>query len=137
MMMMMSLIVLGQRMSSAANAPLCNIRERKQCNLLSYFPAPQQLYGTRKTCSKMLKRADNHNRAPEPIQVISCQRPVVKCWSGQAGQSFEILCGPTATLGHPQLRQTCDASIRPHWTEAEGTQGAQALGVFARDSSVY
>ena len=76
----------------------------------------------RKTCSE---RANNHSvRAPEPIQVISCRRPAVKSWSGQAAQSCEILRGPAATLGHPQLRQACDASIRPHWAEAEGTQGA-------------
>ena len=76
----------------------------------------------RKTCSK---RANNHCvRAPEPLELISRQRPAVKRWSGQAAQSFEILCGPAATLGHPQLRQTWDASIRPHWAQAEGTQGA-------------
>jgi len=57
----------------------------------------------RKTCSE---RANNHSvRAPEPVQVISCRRPAVKSWSGQAAQSCEILRGPAATLGHPQLRQ--------------------------------
>jgi len=35
-------------MSSAANAPLYNIRERKQCNLLNYVSAPRQLFGTHK-----------------------------------------------------------------------------------------
>ena len=30
----------------------------------------------------------------------------------KAALSFEILCGPAATLRHPQLRQTCDANIR-------------------------
>ena len=39
-------------------------------------------------------------------------------------QYFEILCGPAATLGHLQLRQTWEASFRPHWAQAEGTQGA-------------
>ena len=39
-------------------------------------------------------------------------------------QYFEILCSPAATLGHPQLRQTWEASFRPHWAQAEGTQGA-------------
>ena len=36
-----------QRMSSAANALLCNIGEGKQCNLLGYFSALQHLCGTR------------------------------------------------------------------------------------------
>ncbi len=45
----------SQRMSSAANAPLCNARERKQCNLLSYFPAPHQLCVTR-SCGKRARR---------------------------------------------------------------------------------
>ena len=36
-----------QRMSSAANALLCNIGEGKHCNLLSYFSALQHLCGTR------------------------------------------------------------------------------------------
>jgi hypothetical protein len=48
----------SQRMSSAANAPLCNIRERKQCNLWSYFPPQQQLCGTR-SCGKLGTRASD------------------------------------------------------------------------------
>jgi hypothetical protein len=49
----------SQRMSSAVNVPLCNIRERKQCNLLSYFPAPHQLCGTR-SCGKRARKEQFH-----------------------------------------------------------------------------
>jgi hypothetical protein len=42
-------------MSSAANAPLSNIRERKQGKLLSYFPAPQRLCGAR-SCGKRARK---------------------------------------------------------------------------------
>jgi hypothetical protein len=48
------------RMSSPANALLCNIRERKQFNLLSYFLAPQQqLCGTR-SCGKSARKGHFH-----------------------------------------------------------------------------
>jgi hypothetical protein len=47
----------SQHMFSAANAPLCNIRERKQCNLLSNFPAPHQLCGTR-SCGKCARKGN-------------------------------------------------------------------------------
>jgi hypothetical protein len=45
----------NQRMPSTANAPLCNIRDRKQCNLMSYFPAPLQLCGTC-SCGKRARK---------------------------------------------------------------------------------
>ena len=48
-----------QRMSSAANALLCNIGEGKQSNLLSYFIAPQQLCGTR-SCGKRARKGHFH-----------------------------------------------------------------------------
>ena len=52
----------SQRMSSAANASLCNIRERKQRNLLRYFPAPQQLRGTH-SCGKRARISER-----EPLE---------------------------------------------------------------------
>ena len=48
-----------QRMSSAANALLCNIGEGKQCNLLSYFSALQHLCGTR-SCGKRARKGHFH-----------------------------------------------------------------------------
>ncbi len=48
-----------QRMSSAANALLCNIGEGKQCNLLSYFSALQHLCGTR-NCGKRARKGHFH-----------------------------------------------------------------------------
>jgi len=46
-----------QRMSSAANAPLCNVRKGKQCNLSSCFLTPQQLSQLRATCSGVWSRS--------------------------------------------------------------------------------
>ena len=48
-----------QRMSSAANALLCNIGEGKHCNLLSYFSALQHLCGTR-SCGKRARKGHFH-----------------------------------------------------------------------------
>ena len=48
-----------QRMSSAANALLCNIGEGKQCTLLSYFSALQHLCGTR-SCGKRARKGHFH-----------------------------------------------------------------------------
>ncbi len=48
-----------QRMSSAANALLCNIGEGKQCNLLGYFSALQHLCGTR-SCGKRARKGHFH-----------------------------------------------------------------------------
>jgi hypothetical protein len=46
-------------MSSADNAPLYNIRDRKPCKLLSYVPAPQQLCGTH-SCGKRAGKGHFH-----------------------------------------------------------------------------
>ena len=45
----------------------CNIREHKQCKLLSYFPAPQQLCGTR-SCGKRARKAHFHGRTHARMQ---------------------------------------------------------------------
>ena len=88
----------NQRMSSAVNAPLCNIRERKHdCNLLSYFPAPHRLCGTR-SCGKRARKEQFHGhertlpdgRHPEPAAAGDRARASGYVW----GRSFRRWCTP-------------------------------------------
>jgi hypothetical protein len=92
-----------QRMSSAANAPLCNIRERKKFKLLSYFPAPQQLCGTR-SCGKHARKVHFHGHEhtcthAEPAHATGHLRHTVQSCSAQAARFWEFF--PAAPLRSP------------------------------------
>ena len=110
-------------MSSAANAPLSNIRERKQGKLLSYFPAPQQLCGAR-SCGKRARKGHFHGHQHtfthvEPTQATGRPRHTVQSCGAQAGRFLRGAPGRAAALRRPQLQQPCAktawiGSTRPH-----------------------
>ena len=138
----------SQRMSSAANAPLCNIRERKQFKLLSYFPAPQQLCGTR-SCGKHARKAHFHGHEhtcthAEPAHATGHLRHTVQSCSAQAARFWEFFpaaplrcaapgCGRRApkrhvgasTLQHPLLARSRSASAAEGSRKIRATRRAQ------------
>jgi hypothetical protein len=91
----------------------------KHRDLSSCCAALQQLWGTR-SCGKTdriseLEPINNLSvGGPAPSHVIGCRCPALQNWRAQAPRCFEILCGPAAALGHPQLRQTCSVVIMQH-----------------------
>jgi hypothetical protein len=119
-------------MSSAANGPLSNIRERKQGKLLSYFPAPQQLCGTR-SCGKRARKGHFHGHQHtfthvEPTQATGRPRHTVQSCSAQAGRFLRIFPGRSAALCRPRLRQTCEKTAwRRLKTPASQTGAALTL----------
>jgi hypothetical protein len=123
----------SQRMSSAANAPLCNIRERKQCKLLSYLiPAPQQLCGNR-SCGKRARKGlfQGHEHTfthAEPTHAIGRLRHTLQCCSAQAARFWAFFCCRAAALCRPRLRQTCAKTTwRRLHTPASATGAARTL----------
>jgi len=65
--------------SSADNDPICNIREHNQCNLLSYFPAPHQLCGTRSCGKRAIKgHFQDHNHTYTHAELSMTQTDYVK-----------------------------------------------------------
>ena len=115
-------------MSSAANAPLSNIRERKQGKLLSYFPAPQQLCGDR-SCGKRARKGHFHCHQHtfthvEPTQATGRPRHTVQSCGAQAGRFLRGAPGRAAGLRRPQLLQPCEKTARRRLNTPASQTGA-------------